>query len=195
VFQFLPEADGSVLAATAYGLIGWQGGRKLLLNERNGLPCNQINAIVFDDSGNLWMFTNCALGVVTRADLQAWRRDPDARVSLRTFDEFDGVRTGFASFLEAARSPDGRLWFSNSAVSQMVDPTHLHRNAIPPPVHIEQIIVDHKNVARSTGWLAESGLARAHRVVQQIDKHNTTCRTAAFLGYRACGSSSGPSAE
>jgi signal transduction histidine kinase len=145
VFQLLPEADGSVLAATAYGLIGWQGGRQQLLNESNGLPCNQINAIVFDESGNLWMFMNCALGVVTRADLQAWRRDPDARVSVRTFDEFDGVRTGFASFLEAVRSPDGRLWFSNGAVLQMVDPAHLHRNAIPPPVHIEQITADHKN--------------------------------------------------
>jgi signal transduction histidine kinase/ligand-binding sensor domain-containing protein len=144
VLQLLPETDGSVLAATAYGLIGWQGGRQLLLNERNGLPCNQVNGIVFDDSGNLWIFMNCALGEVSRGDLQAWRRDSDTRVSVRTLDEFDGVRTGFASFLEATRSPDGRLWFSNGAVLQMVDPTHLHRDAIPPPVHIEQVIADHK---------------------------------------------------
>jgi ligand-binding sensor domain-containing protein len=145
VFQLLAAADGSVLAATDYGLIGRQGGRNLLMDKRNGLPCNEVNGIVFDNSENLWMFMNCALGRVSNADLQGWKRNPDAKVPLQTFDELDGVRTGLEAFLEAVRSSDGRLWFSNGFALQVVDPNHLHRNAIPPPIHIEQIIADHKS--------------------------------------------------
>jgi streptogramin lyase len=42
---------------------------------------------------------------------------------------------GIAPFQAAARTPDGRLWFANGTVVQMVDPSHLTGNALPPPVH------------------------------------------------------------
>jgi hypothetical protein len=34
----------------------------------------------------------------------------------------------------ASQSPDGRLWFANQNVLQMIDPAHLDGNPIPPPV-------------------------------------------------------------
>jgi hypothetical protein len=37
------------------------------------------------------------------------------------------------------------LWFANSNVVQMIDPNHLEVNALPPPVHIEQIVADRVN--------------------------------------------------
>jgi signal transduction histidine kinase len=42
------------------------------------------------------------------------------------------------------RDRDGRLWFANGSVVQMIDPAHVVRNFTPPPVHVEQIIADHK---------------------------------------------------
>jgi len=66
-------------------------------------------------------------------------------VQLKTFDAFDGVQPGWAPFAGAARTPDGRLWFANSVVLQMIDPGHLSGNAMPPPVHVEQVIADRKN--------------------------------------------------
>ena len=143
--QLLADRDGSVLAATSYGLIGWQNGKQLRLTEKNGLPCNEIDAMTFDDQGNLWLLMNCALGELTNADLQRWRHDPDRRVSIRTLDALDGVRTGGASFVGAARSPDGRLWFANSSTLQMTDPAHARRNSVVPPVHIEHIVADRKS--------------------------------------------------
>jgi signal transduction histidine kinase/ligand-binding sensor domain-containing protein len=142
--QLLPDADGSVLAATNFGLIGWQNGQQLVLTEKNGLPCQEVNGLTFDGQGNLWLFMNCALGELTRADLQRWRRHPDSRVSLRTFDVFDGARTSRAPFGEASRSPDGRLWYSNGHEVQMIDPAHLRSNAVPPPVHIEHLVADRR---------------------------------------------------
>jgi streptogramin lyase len=62
-------------------------------------------------------------------------------VKVDTFDVFDGARPSSSAFQpHASRSPDGRLWFANQNVVQMIDPNHLEVNALPPPVHIEQIV-------------------------------------------------------
>ena len=142
ILQLLPEADGSVIAATNYGLIGWRNGKALTLSQKNGLPCEQVYAIAFDRRGDLWLYMNCALGVLTSADLQAWMQNPDIAVTIRTFDALDGVRPNTAAFVAGARSPDGRLWFANSLSLQIVDPEHLRRNTVPPQVHIEQVVAD-----------------------------------------------------
>jgi signal transduction histidine kinase/ligand-binding sensor domain-containing protein len=142
--QLLADADGSVLAATNYGLITWQSGKQLMLTEKNGLPCNELNGLAFDDKGNLWLFTNCALGELTRADLGVWKNHPDSTVAIRTLTALDGARTTWAPFGEASRSPDGRLWFSNGREIQMIDPSRLHRNAVSPPVHIERMVADRR---------------------------------------------------
>src|SRR6266446_3419148 len=42
------------------------------------------------------------------------------------------------------KSTDGRIWFSPWDGVSIVDPAHLPFNKLPPPVHIEQIIADHK---------------------------------------------------
>ena len=157
--QLLPEADGSVLAATNYGLIVWQNGKQLMLTEKNGLPCNELNGLTFDDAGNLWLFMSCALGEVTRADFLVWRSHPESTVAIRTLNAFDGARTTWAPFGEASRSADGRLWYSNGREIQVIDPAHLRRNAFPPPVHIEQIVADRKPYP-GTGILGLPSLTR-----------------------------------
>src|SRR5262249_48425994 len=45
---------------------------------------------------------------------------------------------------QVARSSDGRLWFLPFDGVSIVDPRHLPFNKLPPPVHVEQVIVDHK---------------------------------------------------
>ena len=140
--QLLPDADGSVLAATNYGLLGWRNGKALALTQKNGLPCEQVYAIAFDRRGDLWLYMNCALGVVASADFQAWKQNPDITVPVRTFDALDGVRPNYASFVAGARSADGRLWFANGLSLQVIDPEHLNRNAVPPLVHIERVVAD-----------------------------------------------------
>jgi signal transduction histidine kinase len=140
--QLLPLADGSVLAATSYGLIGWLAGRQATLTVKNGLPCDAVHAIAFDRQDDLWLFLSCGLTEVTNADLQRWKTDPGARVSPRVLDELDGVRVGRASFEAGARSTNGHLWFANGLQLQTIDPARLRRNTVPPPVHIERIVAD-----------------------------------------------------
>ena len=140
--QLLPEADGSVIAATSYGLMGWRNGKALTLTQNNGLPCEQVYAMAFDRRGDLWLYMNCALGVLASANFQVWKQNPDIAVTIRTFDTLDGVRPNPPSFVAGARSTDGRLWFVNGSSLQFIDPEHLRRNTVPPPVYIEQVVAD-----------------------------------------------------
>src|SRR5258708_6745489 len=77
--------------------------------------------------------------------MQRWWGQPDITVQLKIFDAFDGVQPGYAPFGGAARTPDGRLWFANGVLLQMIDPDHLSGNALPPPVHVEEVIADRKS--------------------------------------------------
>jgi len=137
--------DGSVLGATAFGVIGWKGGKLLTLTVRNGLPCDVVYAFISDDRGDLWLYTQCGLVEITATELQKWWEHPDIVLQVRVFDAFDGAQPDRAPFGAAAKSPDGRLWFANGHLLQMIDPDHLADNPLPPPVQVEGIVADRRN--------------------------------------------------
>jgi signal transduction histidine kinase/ligand-binding sensor domain-containing protein len=146
VRQVLVNSDGSVLGATPSGLIELRNGGVETLTTRNGLPCNEIYTIISDSQSALWLYTSCGLVTIGQEELHKWSDHPETTVKLRVFDVLDGAQPSSAPFRPtASRSPDGRLWFANENVLQMIDPGQLARNAIPPPVHIEEIIADRKN--------------------------------------------------
>ncbi|HTB12347.1 MAG TPA: two-component regulator propeller domain-containing protein, partial [Bryobacteraceae bacterium] len=146
VYQVAMGSDGSVLGATSYGLIGWSNGKQRTLGTRNGLPCNGVNSFVEDNRGDLWVYMRCGLMQIERSDIQRWWVDPNVKLQPKAFDVFDGLRAGISTPFErsAVRDRDGRLWFTNGSVVQSVDPAHIVRNVTPPPVHLEQIVADHK---------------------------------------------------
>ena len=146
VNQVLLGSDGSVLGATTFGLIGWSNGKQKTLSARNGLPCDAVNGFVEDTSGDLWLYMQCGLVEITRSDLQKWWAQPNVNLQPKVLDVFDGFQSGNRAPFEsqAVRTLDGRLWFANAAVAQMIDPSHLARNLIAPAVHVEQIIADRK---------------------------------------------------
>jgi signal transduction histidine kinase/ligand-binding sensor domain-containing protein len=143
VRQVIVNADGSVLGATESGVIGWKNGNVQSLTVRNGLPCNSVNGLISDGKGGLWLYTQCGLLKIGDEELERWWEHSDSTLHLKVFDAFDGVLPGRALFEEpAARSPDGRLWFANHTVLQMIDPANLAWNGIPPPVYVEGVVAD-----------------------------------------------------
>jgi signal transduction histidine kinase/streptogramin lyase len=145
VNQLVVNSDGSVLGATPLGVVAWKEGKQQTLTVRNGLPCDTVYALTEDSTRALWLYTQCGLVTIAAAEMQRWWRQPDITVQLKTFDAFAGVQPGRAPFAGAARSPDGRLWFANGFALQMIDPAHLSGNALPPPVHVEEVIADRKS--------------------------------------------------
>ncbi len=137
--------DGTVLGATPSGVIGWHDGKKQILSSRNGLPCDFIYTLISDKTSTLWLYTQCGLVAVASDELQRWWDHPETTLKVRTFDVFDGAQPAIVFNQPAASlSPDGRLWFANGTVLQMVDPAHIGGNSVPPPVHIEEVTADRK---------------------------------------------------
>ena len=140
VEDLIVNPDGMVLAATAFGLLGWRNGKQQILTVRNGLPCDSINALINDGRGSVWLYTQCGLVQIADQELEQWWGKSDTTLRMRVLDAIDGVRPGWAAFQKAARTSDGKLWFANKIGLQMVDPAHLNLNATPPPVHVEEVV-------------------------------------------------------
>jgi signal transduction histidine kinase/ligand-binding sensor domain-containing protein len=151
IAQLAVRHDGSVLAAATFGLMGWRQGTRRLMTVSNGLPCDRIEAVVEDDHATVWLATPCGLLGLAPEEVNEWWRNPAVTVHPTVLDSLDGWEPGEVSFQPAARSVDGRLWFANQSAVQVIDPDRLPHNTLPPPVQIEGIIADRKELPPGAG--------------------------------------------
>jgi len=143
----IARPDGSVLTGSVDGLLGWRNGKVRRLTTRNGLPCNFVISLIEDREKRWWLYTECGVVVLTDSDLERWWANPEAIVQTRIYDALDGARPARTSFNSAAVSPDGRIWFANGNVVQMLDPSKLSRQVLPAVTYVETVIVDRKEFA------------------------------------------------
>ncbi len=141
------DADGSAWVSTWSGLVRWKNHEMKTLTSKNGLPCDAIVSAIRDDHATLWLYTKCGFVAIADSELEQWWQQPNRIVDLRVLDVLDGavLPAGPRRFQPAvSKSPDGRLWFVNGTVVQMIDPGGLRRNPIPPPVYVEAVRADRK---------------------------------------------------
>jgi hypothetical protein len=143
-YQIAVDPDGSVITASRDGLVMLRAGNVQRLGKENGLPCDGVNGFAVDDNKNLWLTTSCGFIAIAASDVQRWWIHPDTIVQARVLDTLDGARPGSTSFNPAAKSPDGRLWFVNNVVLQMIDPSHLSGHGTVSPIYVEAVVADRK---------------------------------------------------
>jgi signal transduction histidine kinase/ligand-binding sensor domain-containing protein len=149
VQQMVARPDGSVLGASSGGLVYWRNETARILTSQNGLPCDTLYSLTSGDDG-VWLYAQCGLVHVPNQELEKWWEDDHTIVKTETFDVFEGARPWSTPFQpHASRSPDGRQWFANENVVQMINPRHLRLNSIAPPVQVEQLFADHKSYSPS----------------------------------------------
>jgi signal transduction histidine kinase len=157
VNQVRVGADGAVWVATEGGLSRLKGGRVMTLSGRNGLPCDTVKWMLYGD--DVWLYLGCGVARIARAELDAWAaagdegKAADRGVRATVFDSSDGIRSERipgSSSPSAARSRDGKLWFAAAGGVSVLDPRSLPHNALPPPVHIEQVVADRKTYEASS---------------------------------------------
>ena len=112
---------------------------------RDGLFDGEIYGIAPDDQGRLWM--SCSKGIfsVERAELLRFVSGQVKKVSSTPYSPTDASRV---IECKAGVQPGlwkvagGQLWFSTIRGLIVIDPEHLRRNVPPPPVVIEDPIVN-----------------------------------------------------
>ncbi len=147
------DSDGTVWVGTQGGLSRLARGTIATLDHTNGLPCESVDWMMTDDVGAVWLRTPCGLLQIDRTEFDAWVTAADhgegarRRIVSTLFDGSDGVRLEDSPSTyspHVAKTPDGRIWFATSSGIGEIDPRHLARNVQPPPVHIEQLVADHR---------------------------------------------------
>ena len=152
------DSDGALWAATDGGLSRIKSGHATTLTSQNGLPCDTVHDVLEDNDHTVWVKTACGLARIERAEINAWVDDSKRAIKISVFDSSDGVtsKPGVYNFgPRVARTADGKLWISPIEGIMVVDPHHLARNNLPPPVHIEQITADGKTYTPPRNGRAE----------------------------------------
>ena len=146
------DQEGALWAATERGASLLKDGHIATLTTQNGLPCDDTDWVAEDDDHSVWLLTSCGLIRIRSSALTAWKarmglaRDT-AKVDATLFDSADGVvshhRPG-GPLSAVTRTPDNLFWFLPLDGVSVLDPKHLARNEVPPPVRLKQIAADHK---------------------------------------------------
>ena len=104
-----------------------------------------IFGIMDDRLGYLWLTSAGGIDRVSLAELNAVADGQTMDAEVRHFDRSDGMISSQCSSGEqptVARTADGRMWFATARGLYVADPGKLSRNPLPPPVEIEEALVD-----------------------------------------------------
>ncbi len=151
VVESLFADEHGLWVGTESGLNIVRGSRITVLPLKFDVLMTDLFQILKDDGGHLWLSSNQGLAQLSERDLLAAadRAGGGDSVLVHEMVSLDGRRhIEFNGTSQNAgwKSPDGRLWFPSIKGLVVVDPTHFTSNPLPPPVHIERILVDGRAV-------------------------------------------------
>ena len=127
------------------GLLRFKDGQFTRFTTRDDLPSEHISQILEDPNGQLWLGTRIGIVRVSKHELNdfaAGGKNPPNFVTYGKFDGLPALECSGGSQPNCWRSHDGRLWFTTVKGAVWVDPAVLRLNRLPPPVRIEEVLVD-----------------------------------------------------
>ena len=139
------DDDGVLWVSTRQGVSRYKDGRFKSYTVADGLFTNYVYAFVDDGAGNLWM--SCSKGIfrVPKKELADFAEGRSPRFASSAYGIEHGLATTVATishYPSGFRTKDGGVWFTTFKGVTVVDPQRLSANALPPPVHIEEVSVD-----------------------------------------------------
>jgi len=140
------ESDGTLWIGTSdNGLARLRTGKFARITTAQGLPSSILTHLVDDGTGHLWIGSHRGILRASLLDLNRCADGSAVTVRFLSYGRAEGLTTqtcagGFQP--GAAKAFDGRLWFPTVKGIAMVDPANVTTNAKPPPVVIEQLLVD-----------------------------------------------------
>jgi signal transduction histidine kinase len=140
------DAAGALWMGTFGGGLGrLKDGKFSVIGREQGLPNSVIGHIEEDDHGYFWMSSHAGILRVSQTNLNDCADGKSPEVHCLVYGINDGLPTIECSEgMQPAgcQTPDGRLWFPTSKGLVVVDPNDVHSNPLPPPVRLEELLVD-----------------------------------------------------
>ncbi len=147
------DREGTLWAGTyGAGLSRFKDGKFTSLSTAQGLPSDVICCMLEDDQDNFWISSYAGIFRVARTELNRYADGQAKSVSCLLYDTTHGLATlEMSGGCQPAgcRTADGRLCFATSRGIAVVNPAEVRINPLPPPVEIEEVLVD--GVSRKPG--------------------------------------------
>ena len=140
------EADGTLWIGTSdNGLCRLRQEKFATISIEQGLLASIISQIVDDGAGNLWMGSHHGILRASKADLNRCADGQLKSVRCLSYGKAEGLASqrcsgGFQPGV--CKTADGRLWFPTTKGLAIIDPGSFTTNTVPPPVMIEELIVE-----------------------------------------------------
>jgi signal transduction histidine kinase/CheY-like chemotaxis protein/HPt (histidine-containing phosphotransfer) domain-containing protein len=153
VFAFHEDRDGDLWIGTRAGLhrvSHLSQGRVAVFTTKDGLYDDTAYQILEDSRGYLWMSCNRGIYRVRKSDLLAFAAGRLHTIPSLSYGIADGMKSAEgcgANQPAACRTRDGRFLFPNLRGVVATRPEQVAINPLPPPVVIEDLVVDETAVA------------------------------------------------
>jgi signal transduction histidine kinase/ligand-binding sensor domain-containing protein len=124
------------------GLFRFDGTRFTEIRGAAGISLAGIAGIIETATQDLWLNGVAGISHVTRQEIEHSKTDAAYGVQTETFNYLDGVPGPAVQVRptpSAVEGTDGRLWFALQGGVVSIDPSHIKRNTLPPPVTIWSI--------------------------------------------------------
>jgi signal transduction histidine kinase/ligand-binding sensor domain-containing protein len=113
-----------------------------------GKPFGAVSGIVAAENGDVWLNEVHGIVRIPADEIRRLNENPEYPVKYRLFDFQDNLpgnpQMNF-TVSTAIETSDKRLWFATDNGLAMIDPAHLEKNVVPPPVVIKSVIADDKH--------------------------------------------------
>ena len=179
-------SNGSVWIASERGLALFTGDRFISWSRKNGLPGNRVLWAVPAPTGRLWVGYNIGIASMRVEDLRRAASDAHFLVPYDFYDDGDGLKANpeLRGSTPVSVAPDGRIWLTTSEGLATIDPAHIRKNLLPPPVQILQLTADDADVDLKDSITLPP---RTHRVEINYSGLSLTDPRKATFRYRLLG--------
>jgi len=152
IWCLLADPDGTIWAGTFRGgLLRFKDGKFTRFTTKQGLP-DVITQILEDQLGRLWLGTHQGICCIDESALEACAEGKADTVDvirhltgLPTLECSDGYQPS------CWNASDGKLWFTTAKGAISVDPAEMTSYSLPPPVVIENLLVDGQSTSLAGG--------------------------------------------
>ena len=143
------DQEGSLWIGTYGGLNRMKDGKFTNITIKEGLFDDTVLQVLEDNRGNLWMSCNKGIFRVSKKEVIDFFEGKRKAIQCDSYDEKDGMKSRECNGIGQPagwKSRDGKLWFPTIKGVVMIDPNNIKTNRRPPPVVINELVVDNEKI-------------------------------------------------
>ncbi|MFO1476400.1 MAG: two-component regulator propeller domain-containing protein [Verrucomicrobiota bacterium] len=153
------DPEGTIWAGLETGLARCKDGKMSFITRANGLFDNVLYCLVPDDAGYLWAHSSRGFFKVSLKSLNDFVEGRAGHVDSIAYDGLDAVKTAerMPDQMNGCKTADGRIWFPTTLGLAVIDPTNINPNLVPPPVYIQNVWANGRELADKDAAVVRPG--------------------------------------